>query len=93
MHDDFIDIHWTEEREDNDHFVPVAEFLKKARPKVPEILYDRSHHRVALVQDLGDTDLLSPKVRTRTERFLHAFYDIVNDPERLEARILSKCRG
>ena len=61
VHDDFIGIHWTEEREDNDHYVPVAEFLKKARLKVPEILHDRSHHRVALVQDLGDTDLLSMK--------------------------------
>lgn len=61
VHEDFIGIHWTEEREDNDHFVPVAEFLKKARLKVPEILHDRSHHRVALVEDLGDTDLLSMK--------------------------------
>ncbi len=61
VHEDFIGIHWTEEREDNDHFVPVAQFLKKSRLRVPEILHDRSHHRVALVQDLGDTDLLSMK--------------------------------
>lgn len=61
VHEDFIGIHWTDEREDNDHFVPVAQFLKKARLRVPEILHDRSRHRVALVQDLGDTDLLSMK--------------------------------
>lgn len=59
IHDPFIGIHWTEEREDNDQFVPVARFLKKARLRVPEILHDRSRHRVALVQDLGDRDLLS----------------------------------
>lgn len=59
VHEPFIGIHWTEEREDNDQFVPVAHYLKKARLRVPEILHDRSRHRVALVQDLGDTDLLS----------------------------------
>ncbi|MDX1679914.1 MAG: phosphotransferase [Akkermansiaceae bacterium] len=61
VHEDFIGIHWTEEREDNDQYVPVAQFLKKARLRVPEILHDRSRHRVALVQDLGDQDLLSMK--------------------------------
>ena len=61
VHDDFIGIHWTDEREDNAQFVPVAEFLKKARFNVPEIFYDRSQHNVALVEDLGDTDLLSLK--------------------------------
>lgn len=61
VHDDFIGIHWTDEREDNAYFVPNAEFLKKARFNVPEILYDRSNHNVALVEDLGDIDLLSMK--------------------------------
>ncbi len=61
VHDDFIGIHWTDEREDNAYFVPNAEFLKKARFNVPEILYDRSNHNVALVEDLGDTDFLSLK--------------------------------
>lgn len=61
VHDDFIGIHWTDEREDNAQFVPIAEFLKKARFKVPEILYDRSQHNVALVEDLGEIDLLSMK--------------------------------
>ena len=68
VHDDFIGIHWTDEREDNAQFVPVAEFLKKARFNVPEILYDRSQHNVALVEDLGDTDLLSMKDRPFKER-------------------------
>ncbi|MGJ8643931.1 MAG: phosphotransferase [Luteolibacter sp.] len=61
VHDDFIGIHWTDERDDNEQFVPIAEFLKKARFNVPEILYDRSQHSVALIEDLGDTDLLSMK--------------------------------
>jgi len=60
-HEPFIGVHWTEEREDNAQFVPVAQFLKKARLRVPEILHDRSRHRVALIQDLGDVDLLSLK--------------------------------
>ena len=61
IHDDFIGIHWTDEREDNAQFVPIADFLKAAKFNVPEILYDRSQHNVALIEDLGDTDLLSLK--------------------------------
>eukprot|EP00903_Cladosiphon_okamuranus_P003846 g3844.t1 len=61
VHEDFIGIHWTDEREDNAQFVPVAEFLKKARFNVPAILFDRSQHNLALVEDLGNTDLLSLK--------------------------------
>jgi aminoglycoside/choline kinase family phosphotransferase len=61
VHDDFIGIHWTDEREDNAQFVPIAEFLKDAKFNVPEILYDRSQHNVALIEDLGDTDLHSFK--------------------------------
>jgi N-acetylmuramate 1-kinase len=68
VHDDFIGIHWTDEREDNDQFVPVAEFLKQARFNVPEILYDRSQHSVALVEDLGDVDLHSLKDKPFKER-------------------------
>ena len=61
VHKDFIGVHWTDDREDNAYFVPIAEFLKSANFNVPEILYDRSNHNVALVEDLGDTDLLSLK--------------------------------
>ena len=68
VHDDFIGIHWTDEREDNAQFVPIAEFLTKARFNVPEILYDRSQHKVALIEDLGDTDLLSMKDMPFMER-------------------------
>ncbi|QTN34109.1 phosphotransferase [Akkermansiaceae bacterium] len=68
VHDDFIGIHWTDEREDNEQFVPIAEFLINARFNVPEILYDRSQHNVALVEDLGDVDLLSLKDRPFKER-------------------------
>ncbi len=61
VHDNFIGVHWTDDREDNAQFVPIAEFLKVAKFNVPEILYDRSQHNVALIEDLGDTDLLSLK--------------------------------
>ena len=68
VHDDFIGVHWTDEREDNIQFVPVAEFLKNARFNVPEILYDRSQHNVALIEDLGDQDLLSLKDKPFKQR-------------------------
>ncbi|MFK7850796.1 MAG: phosphotransferase [Akkermansiaceae bacterium] len=61
VHDDFVGIHWTDEREDNCQFVPIAEFLKKSRFNVPTILHDRSPHNVALIEDLGDVDLQSMK--------------------------------
>jgi len=64
----FIGIHWTDERPDNDFFVPVARFLRKARLRVPEILHDHSRYRVALVEDLGDVDLLSMKDQPFAER-------------------------
>ncbi len=60
-HETFIGIHWTEEREDNSQFIPIAQFLKQAKLRVPAIIHDRSRYRVALVEDLGDTDLLSLK--------------------------------
>jgi aminoglycoside/choline kinase family phosphotransferase len=64
----FIGIHWTDERPDNDFFVPVARFLRKARLRVPEVLHDHSRYRVALVEDLGDVDLLSMKDQPFAER-------------------------
>ncbi len=68
VHEPFIGIHWTEEREDNSQFVPVGQFLKQAKLRVPEIIHDRSRYRVALVEDLGDTDLLSLKSLPFAER-------------------------
>lgn len=64
----FIGLHWTDERPDNDYFVPVARALRKARLRVPEILHDHSRYRVALVEDLGDVDLLSLRDRPFDER-------------------------
>ncbi|MFD2256673.1 phosphotransferase [Luteolibacter algae] len=61
VHEDLIGVHWTDEREDNAQFVPIAEFLKQTRFNVPKILFDRSQHNVALIEDLGDTDLHSLK--------------------------------
>ncbi len=68
VHEPFIGIHWTEEREDNKQFLPVGHFLKKCRLRVPEIIFESPKRRVALVEDLGDKDLLSLKDRPFAER-------------------------
>lgn len=57
----FIGIHYTLERSDNANFLPVAEFLKNAGLNIPEVLYDNTRRQVALIEDLGDQDLLSLK--------------------------------
>lgn len=64
----FIGMHWTDEREDNELFVPVAKFLRQSRLRVPEILHDQPRYRVALIEDLGDTDLHSLKETPFAER-------------------------
>ena len=68
VHEPFIGIHWTEEREDNEQFIPVGHFLKQAKLRVPAIIHERARYRVALVEDLGDVDLLSLKDRPFEER-------------------------
>ena len=68
VHEPFIGIHWTEEREDNDQFIPVGHFLKHAKLRVPSIIQERARYRVALVEDLGDVSLLSLKDRPFAER-------------------------
>ncbi|GAA5495829.1 hypothetical protein Rhal01_02008 [Rubritalea halochordaticola] len=57
----YIGIYYTMERADNANYLPVSKFLKKARINVPEVLYDNIGRRCALIEDLGDTDLLSLK--------------------------------
>jgi aminoglycoside/choline kinase family phosphotransferase len=68
IHEPFIGIHWTEEREDNSQFIPIGHFLKQAKLRVPSIIHERARYRVALVEDLGDTSLLSLKDRPFAER-------------------------
>ena len=68
VHEPFIGIHWTEEREDNEQFIPVGNFLRQAKLRVPEIIHERARYRVALVEDLGDTDLYSLRDRPFAER-------------------------
>lgn len=57
----YIGIHYTLDRKDNANYLPVADFLREAGFNVPEVIYDNPGRRVALVEDLGDTDLLSLK--------------------------------
>ena len=55
----YIGIHYTMERADNANYLPVAEFLTNAKLNVPHVLYDNTARCCALVEDLGDQDLLS----------------------------------
>ncbi|MGJ8678342.1 MAG: phosphotransferase [Akkermansiaceae bacterium] len=57
----YIGIHYTMERKDNANYLPVSQFLTEAGFNVPEVIYDHPGRRVALVEDLGDVDLLSMK--------------------------------
>ncbi len=68
LREPFIGIHWTEEREDNEQFIPVGNFLRQSKLRVPEIIHERARYRVALVEDLGDTDLHSLRDRSFDER-------------------------
>jgi len=68
VHEPFIGIYWTEEREDNSQYIPVSHFLKQAKLRVPAIIHERARYRVVLVEDLGDTDLLSLKARPFADR-------------------------
>ncbi|NIP92696.1 MAG: hypothetical protein GWO24_04215, partial [Akkermansiaceae bacterium] len=67
-HPTFIGIHYTLDRKDNRYFLPVARFLKKAGINVPEVLYDNPGRNIALVEDLGEKDLLSIVDRPWAER-------------------------
>lgn len=60
-HPSFIGVHYTLERSDNANFLPVAEFLADAGLNIPQVLYDNVRRHVALIEDLGDDDLLSLK--------------------------------
>ncbi|MFC5050935.1 aminoglycoside phosphotransferase family protein [Rubritalea spongiae] len=57
----YIGIYYTLERADNANYLPVSKFLKKAKLNVPEVLYDNTGRRCALIEDLGEVDLLSLK--------------------------------
>lgn len=67
-HPSFIGIHYTLERSDNANFLPVAEFLTEAGLNIPRVLYDNTRRQVALIEDLGDQDLLSLKDAPFEER-------------------------
>jgi N-acetylmuramate 1-kinase len=57
----YIGIYYTLERADNANYLPVSVFLKKANFNVPEVLYDNTGRRCALIEDLGEVDLHSLK--------------------------------
>lgn len=63
-HPTYIGIHYTMERSDNANYLPVANFLIKAKFNVPHVLYDNTGRNCALVEDLGDVDLHSLRDET-----------------------------
>ena len=67
-HPTFIGVHYTAERADNEFFLPLAHFLKEVGLNVPAVLYDNRGKNLALVEDLGDTELLSLKDAPFAER-------------------------
>ena len=60
-HPTFIGLHYTDERQDNAFFLPIAAFLKSAKMNVPLVIYDNPGKGLAIVEDLGEVDLLSLK--------------------------------
>lgn len=60
-HPTFIGLYYTDERPDNAFFLPIAAFLKSAHLNVPIVLYDNHGRGLAIVEDLGEADLLSLK--------------------------------
>ena len=64
----FIGLHYTDERPDNTFFLPIAHFLNKIGLNVPAVIYDNHGKNLALVEDLGDSDLLSLKDAPYEER-------------------------
>jgi aminoglycoside/choline kinase family phosphotransferase len=60
-HPTFIGLHYTDERTDNAFFLPISAFLRKVRLNVPIVLYDNPGKGLAIVEDLGDANLLSLK--------------------------------
>ncbi|NNM28854.1 MAG: phosphotransferase [Akkermansiaceae bacterium] len=67
-HPTYIGIHYTADRKDNRYFLPVARFLQQAKINVPDVLYDNPGRCVALIEDLGEKDLLSIKDEPWEER-------------------------
>jgi aminoglycoside/choline kinase family phosphotransferase len=67
-HPTFIGLHYTKERTDNAFFLPLAHFLKGVGLNVPAVIYDNRAKNLALVEDLGDQDLLSLKDSSWEER-------------------------
>ncbi|MEM9079855.1 MAG: phosphotransferase [Verrucomicrobiota bacterium] len=67
-HATFIGLHYTDERKDNEFFLPLAKFLKGVKMNVPTVLYDNRVKGLAVVEDLGEVDLLSMKEASWEER-------------------------
>ncbi len=57
----FIGVHWTDERADSEYYPAISHFLEKSGINVPHILHEDLKWSVVLMEDLGDTDLMSLK--------------------------------
>lgn len=65
-----IGIYWTHDRADNRAFLPVAGYLRENNIKVPSILagHENVQFGVALVEDLGDANLMGLKNKKWKEK-------------------------
>ncbi len=66
-----LGIHWTDQRADNHSFLPAAHGLSRAGIRVPAILAEAAlpdNCGACLVQDLGETDILSLREAPWSER-------------------------
>jgi aminoglycoside/choline kinase family phosphotransferase len=55
----FILAKYTDQREENLHFVDIAQFLKRCGLNVPRIFHHEAEHGLIWMQDLGNEDLWS----------------------------------
>jgi len=59
---------------------------------LPAAISRFNDHREVITSALAPDEISSNK-RKRAVRFVDGFYEIINDPEELEKRVIAKCRG
>lgn len=52
-----------------------------------------SEQRQAVNTTVSDTSFLNPKVAEKSADYMEAFYEIIDDPERISSQIIARCRG
>ena len=58
-----------------------------------ETLATFRQQRVAMEGIIGNTSLVTEKIASKSLEFMEDFYDVINDPAKLQKEIIGKCRG